>query len=59
MNYVQRLVEPADQMNHHPDVSISYNKVTISLTTHDADGITNADLALAEVIQKLYAGGSK
>ena len=59
VNFVQRLVKPADQMNHHPDVGISYNKVTISLTTHDADGITNADLALAEVIQKLYASIKK
>ena len=59
VNFVQKLVKPADAMNHHPDVSISYNKVTISLTTHDAGGITHADLALAEVIQKLYAGIGK
>ena len=59
VNFVQQLIEPADAMNHHPEVSITYNKVTISLTTHDAGGITHADLALAKVIQKLYAGIGK
>ena len=55
VEFVKRLVKPADAMNHHPDLSISYNKVTVSLTTHDAGGITEADLQLAETIQKLYA----
>ena len=55
VEFVQQLVKPADAMNHHPDLSISYNKVTVSLTTHDAGGITEADLQLAETIQNLYA----
>ena len=54
VEFVQQLVKPADAMNHHPDLSISYNKVTVSLTTHDAGGITEADLQLAETIQNLY-----
>lgn len=59
VNFVQQLVQPADAMNHHPDLSLSYNTLTISLTTHDAGGITTADLKLAETIQKLYVGTKK
>jgi 4a-hydroxytetrahydrobiopterin dehydratase len=51
--FVGRLVEPAESMNHHPDVDVRYNKVTISLSTHDSGGITANDLALAERIEQL------
>ncbi|HIK13074.1 MAG TPA: 4a-hydroxytetrahydrobiopterin dehydratase [Oscillatoriaceae cyanobacterium M33_DOE_052] len=51
--WVNKLVEPAEQAGHHPDISISYNKVTVSLTTHDAGGLTAKDFALAEVISNL------
>ena len=53
--FVQDLVGPADHMNHHPDLQISYNRVTVTLTTHDAGGLTTADLKLAEVIHRIYA----
>lgn len=45
--FVNGLVGPAEAMNHHPDVTISYNRVTVSLTTHDAGGLTVKDFALA------------
>ncbi|NJN85106.1 MAG: 4a-hydroxytetrahydrobiopterin dehydratase [Leptolyngbyaceae cyanobacterium SL_7_1] len=48
--FVNRLVEPAEQLAHHPDLTIVYNKVHISLTTHDAGGLTELDFALAEAI---------
>ncbi len=51
--FVNQLVEPAEAAGHHPDIAISYNKVTISLTTHDAGGITNQDFSLAETISRL------
>ena len=54
IDFVNRLVEPAEKAGHHPDIAISYNKVTISLTTHDAGGITQKDFDLAEVISQLY-----
>ena len=54
VQFVQTLVEPADQMEHHPDLSITYNRVTISLTTHDAGGVTSLDIQLAKVIQRKY-----
>ncbi|MDJ0743598.1 MAG: 4a-hydroxytetrahydrobiopterin dehydratase [Xenococcaceae cyanobacterium MO_167.B27] len=53
IDFVNKLVEPAEAAGHHPDIDISYNKVTISLTTHDAGGLTDKDFALAETISQL------
>lgn len=38
---------------HHPDLSVHYSRVKVSLTTHDADGITTLDFALAAAIERL------
>jgi 4a-hydroxytetrahydrobiopterin dehydratase len=43
----------AEQANHHPDVTIQWNKVTLSLSTHSAGGLTSADFALARRIDTL------
>ncbi|HEY9796719.1 MAG TPA: 4a-hydroxytetrahydrobiopterin dehydratase [Leptolyngbyaceae cyanobacterium] len=51
--FVNQIVEPAEAAGHHPDLEISYNKVTVSLTTHDAGGLTSKDFDLAQVISKL------
>lgn len=51
--FVNKLVEPSEKAAHHPDIAISYNKVTVSLTTHDAGGLTHKDLELARVISEL------
>lgn len=51
--FVNQLVEPAEAAGHHPDLAISYNKVTITLTTHDAGGLTEKDFALAKTISTL------
>lgn len=48
--FVNKLVEPAEAAGHHPDISISYNKVSIVLTTHDAGGLTQKDFDLAKII---------
>ncbi|MGB3240284.1 MAG: 4a-hydroxytetrahydrobiopterin dehydratase [Geitlerinemataceae cyanobacterium] len=53
IDFVNRLVEPAEQSGHHPDLSISYNKVSVSLTTHDAGGLTEKDFDLASVLSAL------
>ena len=50
IEFVNQLVEPAELANHHPDLAISYNTVMVSLTTHDADGLTTLDFDLAETI---------
>ncbi|MEO0836782.1 MAG: 4a-hydroxytetrahydrobiopterin dehydratase [Cyanobacteria bacterium J06642_3] len=51
--FVDQLVEPAEAAGHHPDLAISYNKVTVSLTTHDAGGLTQMDFDLAQQISEL------
>ncbi|MHC5727936.1 MAG: 4a-hydroxytetrahydrobiopterin dehydratase [Nostoc sp.] len=53
IEFVNKLVEPAESAGHHPDIEISYNKVKITLTTHDAGGLTQADFDLAQVIAKI------
>ena len=47
---VGRLAEAAD---HHPDIDIRYNRVTLALMTHDSDGITERDLDLARSIDRI------
>lgn len=51
--FVNQLVAPAEAAGHHPDIMISYNRVTISLTTHDSGGLTAKDFDLARVISGL------
>lgn len=46
----------ADEMDHHPDIDIRYTKVTMALSTHDAGGITQADLDLAARIEEAQRG---
>jgi 4a-hydroxytetrahydrobiopterin dehydratase len=58
VNFVNCLVKPAETLGHHPDLEISYNKVTISLTTHDAGGLTDLDFQLAERITQILEGWS-
>lgn len=48
MAFVNRVAEAAEAMRHHPDVLIRYNKVTLTLTTHDAGGVTELDVQLAK-----------
>jgi 4a-hydroxytetrahydrobiopterin dehydratase len=47
MKFVNTVAELAEQAQHHPDVDIRWNKVTLALTTHDAGGLTEKDFALA------------
>jgi 4a-hydroxytetrahydrobiopterin dehydratase len=51
--FVGRVAKAADSVNHHPDIDIRYTKVTCALSTHDAGGITDADLTLAATIETL------
>lgn len=56
IGFVQRIARAADAADHHPDIDIRYTKITCSLSTHDAGGITAADLSLASTIETLSDG---
>ena len=53
IDFVNQLVEPAESAGHHPDLEISYNKVKVTLTTHDAGGLTALDFSLANKISEI------
>jgi 4a-hydroxytetrahydrobiopterin dehydratase len=55
VSFVNCLISPSEKAGHHPDIFIAYNRVTISLTTHDAGGLTTQDFELAETISKLVS----
>lgn len=47
MLFVNRVAALAERANHHPDIDIRYNRVTLALVSHDAGGITLRDTGLA------------
>jgi 4a-hydroxytetrahydrobiopterin dehydratase len=53
VGFVESLVEPAEAMNHHPDVEISWSEVKVTISTHSEGGLTKADLELAAKIDAL------
>jgi 4a-hydroxytetrahydrobiopterin dehydratase len=55
--YVNAVGALAEEMNHHPDIDIRWNTVTLRLTTHSAGGLTHLDLDLARRIDALPATG--
>ena len=53
MGFVTSVAILAEKAFHHPDIDIRWNKVTITLTTHDEGGLTKKDTTLAAAIEKL------
>ncbi len=53
MDFVSKVACVAEEINHHPDITINYNKVTMALTSHDSGGITRRDLKLAGKIDEI------
>ncbi len=53
MLYTGAVAYLAEAANHHPDIVIQWNRVTLTLSTHSAGGLTGADVALAERISAL------
>ena len=52
VDFVNRITPAAEEMNHHPDLAISWSKVTVSLSTHSEGGITESDFELARKIDE-------
>lgn len=47
MQFVNMVAQAAEAINHHPDILIRYDKVSLTLTTHDSGGVTLSDVQLA------------
>lgn len=48
--FVNRVATIADEHGHHPDINVRYNVISLVLSTHDAGGVTEKDIRLAERI---------
>jgi 4a-hydroxytetrahydrobiopterin dehydratase len=53
VDFVNRLTPEAEEMNHHPDLEISWSTVTVTITTHSQGGLTENDFELARRIDAL------
>jgi 4a-hydroxytetrahydrobiopterin dehydratase len=53
MEFVNHVAVVAEKANHHPDIDIRYNKVRLALVTHDAGGITENDIKMAETLDRM------
>jgi 4a-hydroxytetrahydrobiopterin dehydratase len=53
--FMARAALTAEKLDHHPEWFNVYNKVDLTLSTHDADGLTDLDVKLAEALDKLAA----
>ena len=54
IDFVNRIARKAQKSNHHPDIDIRYDRVTLKLTTHDEGGITEKDFALARQCDEVF-----
>ena len=53
MQFVNKVADAAEQANHHPDIDIRYNTVTMALVSHDSGGVTQRDVRMAGVIDRI------
>lgn len=53
MGFVNSVALLAEKANHHPDIDIRWNRVSLTLSTHSAGGLTEKDFALAQEIDRL------
>ncbi len=60
MDFVNRIAAAAEGANHHPDILINYNKVSLTLVSHDSGGVTRRDIRMAAKINDIAdaRGGS-
>lgn len=57
MAFIQRVADIARRLDHHPDLYNVYNRVRLELTTHDAGGLTERDVAFAGAVSALDGPG--
>lgn len=55
VTFVERIGKAADEANHHPDVLLTYPEVTVSLTSHDANGVTSRDIDMAKTVNEIFS----
>ena len=53
--FVRRIAKRAEKLQHHPDIDIRFDQVTLTNTTHDAGGLTAKDFELAEQCDEVFA----
>jgi len=53
IQFVNKIAEAAERAGHHPDITINYSVVAISLSTHSEGGVTEKDFALAGIIDQI------
>jgi 4a-hydroxytetrahydrobiopterin dehydratase len=54
IRFINRIAEIAEQMDHHPDITVNYRRITFTLSTHDQGGITEKDVKLADAIEREF-----
>jgi 4a-hydroxytetrahydrobiopterin dehydratase len=57
--FVNQIAKRAQKMNHHPDIDVRFNKVTLALTTHDEGGLTENDFTLARQCDEAFVNQLK
>jgi 4a-hydroxytetrahydrobiopterin dehydratase len=55
IDFVNRIAAKAQKMNHHPDIDVRFDEVTLTLTTHDEGGITEKDFSLAKQCDEVFS----
>lgn len=56
LEFVNAVADEAEAANHHPDIDIRWNKVTLRLSTHSAGGVTEKDTAMARTVEGVLVG---
>ena len=57
VRFVESLVGPAEAIGHHPDLEVSWDTVTVTISTHSEGGLTAADFELAGKVEALGSNG--
>jgi 4a-hydroxytetrahydrobiopterin dehydratase len=55
VDFVNRVARRAERRNHHPDIDIRWNKVTLTLSTHSEGGLTSKDFSMARECSAIYS----